>query len=60
MLFIFKNILCLLNIKKKTNILLFLFRKSQIFLFFLFNKKFIISHKKIKKTNNLKYESKLF
>ena len=40
--------------------LFFLFRKSYIFWFFLFNKKSIISHEKIKKTNNLKFENKLF
>ena len=40
--------------------LFFLFRKSQIFWFFQFNKKFIRSYKKVKKTNNLKFENKFF
>ena len=40
--------------------LFFLFRKSYIFWLFLFSKKFIISHEKIKKTNNLNSKTKLF
>ena len=40
--------------------LFFLFRKSYIFWLFLFSKKFIISHKKSRKTNNLNSENKLF
>ena len=39
--------------------LLFPFKKSQMFWFFLFSKKFIISHEKVKKTNNSKSKSKL-
>ena len=47
----FCSILFLLSIKKikKINMLFFLFRKSYIFWFFLFSKKFIISHEKVKK-----------
>ena len=40
--------------------LFFLFRKSYIFWFFLFSKKFIISNEKSRKTNNLNSENKLF
>ena len=44
--------------------LFFLFRKSHIFWFFLFSKKFIkkfiINHEKVKKTNNLNSKIKLF
>ena len=37
--------------------LLFPFRKSQIFWLFLFSKKFIISHKKVKKQMTSKFHS---
>ena len=40
--------------------LFFLFRKSHIFWLFLFGKKFIISHEKVKKTNNLNSKTKWF
>ena len=39
--------------------LFFLFKKNYIFWFFLFNKKFIISHKKSRKKNNLNSKNKL-
>ena len=39
--------------------LFLLFRKSYIFWFFLFSKKFIINHKKNRKTNNLNSKNKL-
>ena len=39
--------------------LFFLLRKSYIFWFFLFSKKFIISNEKSRKTNNLNSENKL-
>ena len=39
--------------------LFFLFRKSYIFWLFLFSKKFIISHEKSRKTNNLNSKTKL-
>ena len=47
----FCSILFLLSIKKyrKINMLFFLFIKSYIFWFFLFSKKFIISHEKVEK-----------
>ena len=46
-LFAFFNVLFLLNMKKKkSNILFFPFRKSQIFWPFIFNKKFIINYEK--------------
>ena len=35
--------------------LLFLFRKNQIFSLFVFNKKFIISHEKVKKNKQPKF-----
>ena len=38
----------------------FLFRKTIYFSFFLFNKKFIISYGKNRKTNNLNSKNKLF
>ena len=40
--------------------LVFLFRKKQIFWAFIFNKKIIISHKKSRNKSNLKSENKLF
>ena len=40
--------------------ILFLFRKNYIFWFFLFSKKFIINHKKNRKTNNLNFETNYF
>ena len=39
--------------------LFFLFKKSYIFWLFLFSKKFIINHEKVKKTNNLNFKTKL-
>ena len=39
--------------------LFFLFKKSYVFCFFLFSKKFIISYKKNRKTNDLNSENKL-
>ena len=57
-LFAFFNVLFLLNMKKKkSNMLLFSFRKSQIFWPFIFNKKFKINYEK---KNNIKSKSKLF
>ena len=40
--------------------LFFLFKKNHIFWLFLFSKKFIISHEKVKKTNNLNSKTKWF
>ena len=40
--------------------LFFLFRKNHIFWLFLFSKKFIISHEKLKKTINLNSKTKWF
>ena len=39
--------------------LFFLFRKNYIFWFFLFSKKFIVSHEKVEKKNNLNFKTKL-
>ena len=45
-LFVFFNVLFLLNKKKKSNMLFFPIRKSQIFWPFIFNKKIIINYEK--------------
>ena len=52
--FLLDNILFLLSIKKQKQ------NKKINILFFPFSKKFIISHKKNRKINNLKSKSKLF